>query len=421
METAFERQQRIERLLAVFEQPKETPDWDAYHPFWEDKHLTASTTLFLMGESAVPALIDALSSKNEQKRYYASAVLSDIEDVRTVPVLLDLFQNETDAGIIRNTAHGLANIGDKQVVPVFCEALFDENEARIYNASKLLGHFHDARAYTPLVNTLTYNKIFRVRQNAAYSLAVLGNKQAYEPILELIEQNIYKENCFLAIVALGKLGDKRAFEPLVEILETSLDRFSDRDTMNNFRFSQYGACYALGMLKDERAFEPLVKANSTLGGSATTELGLLGSQQAFEKLVQLSEEPSGFISAIEALGITKNKQAFDLLMNKFAHSDDTRVSAAIDGLGELGDARAVDALLQVFNFGSAEMRYRAAIALGKIGDSRALPQLEYMALADIEPLDPYEYGERPCQAAVEAIKLIRRKQRGNFEEIFLRY
>ncbi len=111
----------------------------------------------------------------------------------------------------------------------------------------LLGRLGDKRAIDTLIAVLQ-EADFRVVEEAAKSLGILGSSKALRPLIKLLLHPGAPENRKAAAYALGLLHDRRAFEPLVQVLSNSQEAPEVRGY----------AAEALASLKDRRASPALM-------------------------------------------------------------------------------------------------------------------------------------------------------------------
>lgn len=77
----------------------------------------AREQLVEMGESVVPALIDAIKSRDEQRRWEAAKTLSQISSPKAVPIWIDALEDE-DCDLRWYATEGLIAAGEASIVPL---------------------------------------------------------------------------------------------------------------------------------------------------------------------------------------------------------------------------------------------------------------------------------------------------------------
>ena len=145
---------------------------------------------------------------------------------------------------------------------------------------------------------------------------------------------------------------------------------------------------ALGNSKNRNAFDPLIRElEGNLKLEAITALGNLGERDAAEYLIPEIVNPNLDIceAAVIALGKIKSRRAVDPLLNYLnMAARDVNESTVIYVLGEIKDTRAVEPFLPYLYDRDTGIRSETAWALGKIRDERAIKPL-INALYDPEP------------------------------------
>lgn len=98
---------------------------------------SAQEELVKMGGSAVPQLIDALKSSDENVRAKSAETLGLIGDKSATPALIEALKNR-EWSVRFSAAWALGKIGDESGVDPLLEALNDETGDVCFNAAKAL-------------------------------------------------------------------------------------------------------------------------------------------------------------------------------------------------------------------------------------------------------------------------------------------
>jgi HEAT repeat protein len=179
----------------------------------------------------------------------------------------------------------------------------------------------------PLIAALGSGSV-RVRKNAAWALAQVGDRRALLPLIEALKDSAWQVRASAA-AALGEQRDERAIKPLVAALK------DDEEHVRWF------AAASLGQTRDHDATEPLITAlrdpAPRVRAYAAASLGQMRDTRAVEPL-------------IAALGDS---------------SEQVRMYAAAS-LGPLGDARAVGPLTALLNDDSHQVRSYAQSSLDQL-------------------------------------------------------
>jgi HEAT repeat protein len=194
---------RVPRLLKQLDAAASTGggkgDWYPRMP-WERGQGDIEGELDALGDSAVPALIQALDDPNYFIRWSAVHQLGKIGDPRAVEPLLDVLQlrfgdPRWHPQVQEEAALALEKNANPQVVQTLLACLNDIGSSARAAAALVLGNLHEARAYEPLLELLNDES---ASESSAHGTSPSPRAAAAE--------------------ALGRLGDRRAIEPLKKVL-----------------------------------------------------------------------------------------------------------------------------------------------------------------------------------------------------------
>jgi len=337
-----------------------------------DKREAAARELIDLGADAVPALIDALQTKDLSLlliyqhilaripsasphliktlesahpilRGRAAEVFSISRDKTAVPVLLEAVKGEYYT-VRSRAALALGNIGDANVIPALLPLLKDqEAEVRIA-ACTAVGKFCDPSTFDEITNVLLDDPKIEVRQSAAKALGETKHPAAIPFLMEALRDSYWwyeKEQAVLVLLnAIERMGSA-VVEPLIEAL-------GDHEvTVRKL------AAMVLGNLRDSRAMEEL--------GMAVYDLHDEVSQTAAEALAKFGAPAVGVLG--EAL----------------RHPEATVREHAVFGLGRIQDARVAPLLIGMLNDPERIVRKQSMQSLGKLNDERAASALKEIA------------------------------------------
>ncbi|MFX0092659.1 MAG: HEAT repeat domain-containing protein, partial [Candidatus Hodarchaeota archaeon] len=211
--------------------------------------------------------------------------LGTLKDPRAVFVLIKALKDESMEWK-REVINALVEIGEPAVDPLI-EVLEDKNRDCRLQAIHALGRIGNARAITPLIQTL---KDDIDRWATVRALAKIG-----EPVVDPILQKLNDENFVVrwgAIEALGEIKHPKAVRPLIQIL-------NGEDTA-----LQVIAVSALGKIKDEKAFKALVQAlenkHSNVREKVVRALGQQGNSGLIELLIPKLKDESWDVRIVVA-------------------------------------------------------------------------------------------------------------------------
>ncbi|WP_321428534.1 HEAT repeat domain-containing protein [uncultured Methanolobus sp.] len=142
----------------------------------------------IAGENASDALALALSDDNSEVRSVAAKYLSSMSDANSTEYLINAQVNETNKYTRSDISRALAHTNDIRAVPVLIQLMQDKNE------------------------------YINVRISSAEGLGTMTNKDATEPLMQALENKEDSPDIRnVAAVSLGQIGDSAAIKLLTEI------------------------------------------------------------------------------------------------------------------------------------------------------------------------------------------------------------
>ena len=352
-----------------------------------------------MGKPAVPGLIDALKSNDDDIRTVAIWSLDDIRDPRALPALIELIRNgDTSYHEIIVTA--LGNIGDKRAVPDLLKAL---KEPKLSDkAAEALGKIGDTHAVGPLVELL---------QEGGGGCAIALDKLGWKP--GSVSEKFFLYRHTGKTDELVKLGEP-AVPELLQIYSTNTFDFIRREAADilyrigwrpssiNDKISFYESMdnYDEVVRLGKEAVAILVKEMKTKGGKfAATALGKIGDKavlpdvrEAYDQALQKQDDMTLIYLSYALWSLGDSRGLHKLFEELTANNGFTITDSASDTLRDVGSP-AVDGLIDILKNGSQRAKSWAAITLGKIGDSKAVPALRSVLNRDFEPANQREFSD----------------------------
>lgn len=292
--------------------------------------------------SATTALIKVLGSAHPILRGRAAQVFGINRDRSAVPALLEAVQGEYFT-VRSRAALALGKIGDTRAIQPLLGLLKDpEDEVRIA-ACLALGMFRDPATFDDITNILLDDPKIEVRQAAATALGNTEHPAALPYLLEALHDPFWwYEREYAAgdlLAAIEKMGTA-AVPPLVEALK-------DREgTVRKF------AASLLGTLGDPGAIEPLGMAlydlHHEVGKAASVSLARFG-VPSFEILVEALSHPEMWIRihAMQALTRIKDGRVTPILLQMLQDPEREVKKQVIHSLGQLKDPRSSQALQEI--------------------------------------------------------------------------
>lgn len=203
------------------------------------------TDLILMGDAAVPFLIQTLGDETLAARGHAADFLRDLfPDRRALPALTEVFLHDANPGIRRTAAEAIACIdaevarnlmfqhmeGSDAGAAADSPSEFQDSPAVVPNwdtyagettqdiAVDMLSQLQDKRVIPTLVKRLADRG---ERIDAAFALAKFKDKRAVPVLLDIVngKEGRYNIREAEAVEALAKIGDERAVPVLLNLLD----------------------------------------------------------------------------------------------------------------------------------------------------------------------------------------------------------
>ncbi len=309
------------------------------HDAQPDVAMSAMAALADMGETAVPALTDALSDKSS--RHWAAVVLAEIgpKAAAAAPALAELVKDpEPEVRMQALIALGqIGGTGAKSAVPAIIDALQDSEPAVRYGAAFALGKLRAQEAADAL-DKLTKSDDATLKLVAVWAMARIhpDDPAAVRSAMEAIAEAIRSEDPQLSRTAARALSElDGSGTSLTPAIKAALDEM------------------------DPTVIEHVMEALAKVGPEAVPVL-----------TVALTDAKT-CAAAVRALGQIgpAAKAAAPGLTALLTEKDNELVSDAALALAAIGPdaAKAVPALTGLLSKDDPGCRYAAVLALGRIG------------------------------------------------------
>jgi HEAT repeat protein len=178
-------------------------------------------------KDAVPVLIDALQTKDEDLRLHAAIALGKIGKEAVAPLAEILSGKDADARFYAIWALGWIGPAGKETAPALLKALGDEQEGVRRKAAYALGRVGaDAEESVPALIKLLGDKSQDVREAAGEGLSKFG-KAAVPALMEALKD---KKTRRQAAVALGEVGSD-AKAAIAALKAALLNSATDKDEL----------------------------------------------------------------------------------------------------------------------------------------------------------------------------------------------
>jgi HEAT repeat protein len=293
--------------------------------------------------AATPALIKTLQEAHPILRGRAAEIFGFSKDHAAVPALMYALQGEYYT-VRSRAALALGKIGNRQAIRPLLIALKDKEDEVRRAACLGLGLFKDPATFDEITNVLLDDPIIEVRQAAARALGNTQHPAALPYLMEALHDSFWwYEREYAAgdlLSAIEKMNNA-AVEPLIAAL-------GDKEgTVRKF------AAILLGKLGDPRAIEPLgmtlYDMHHEVGRASAESLARFGAS-AVGVLIEALNHPEMWIRIHSVLALSRIK-----------------------------DGRVAPLLLQMLNDPEREVKKQVILALGELKDPRTFAALQEIA------------------------------------------
>jgi HEAT repeat protein len=302
-----------------------------------------------------------LTGSNKPLAQSAASLLGRLDDVNAAEPLIAALR---DSEVGKAASNSLKGMTDPAIVAHLIAAMKSEKAEVRSLVAAILGGKPDKESILTLVETLSHDRAWEVRQTAARSLKALGWTPGND-----------RDSSYLAL-ALDDGSTLRAMgAPIIDLL------------LRELRTGAFGrkvtAARTLGAIRDPRAVEVLIEKVKDEGETEACRIAAvdaLGKIRYFDSIIPLFEVALGHnrrlgdasLTAIEAISSNWQKHPFvaarlAVLMQQFGDSDPgvrARAAAVLGQLRQSGAARQLALLLSDSDYG---VREAAKSALSKIG------------------------------------------------------
>jgi HEAT repeat protein len=339
-------------------------------------------------ETAVPVLVDALSSERNATRWYACAALEDLGAVASAadPALRAIVRGETAPALVE-------------------DAHIDADDVRAQAAQALGAIGADVEMLVPLLRRMLVEETaLELRRGAALGLGNLGPlaKQATPDLVEALADDRWKPATFQCLNC-GYIPDHWATTALVNIGPEAIPALAQAMSHANPDV-RYHAAEALWLFGEQaaEAAPQLIAALTTPDARVRRRVSMaLGScrsspETAVPALVTLldDEDPDVRRAAVFSIGEYGAAAATvsDAVVERLHDPDPAARSAAISAVRKLAAPdRAAAAIAPLLGDSEVEVRESAAEALARLGPHAAVAVPEIVRALQSDTLDAEHY------------------------------
>jgi len=322
-------------------------------PYWPVRE-AVSKKLLALGPGVSEHLISAISSPNEDIRFWSAQVLSFIADDRAIELLINSFPAYEDNDINLYSARSLIKIGDKSS-PHLVASLASQNDLiRLYSVY-CLGELAFSDAASPIEKMLLSDANFAVRRNAAVALGKISSRSSIEPLINAISDKSWNVR-IAATEALGKFKD---FIDSANSSGAEAVAFHDRITNT-----------LLSSLSDTEA-----RVRET-GARVLSSFGDKFVEEPLLKLLETSVSDGEKMIAVKSLGELETKNAVYALEGLFGKTDSVELKKEIVmALGRIGDVKSIGVILSAVASENIELSVAGVNSVFLIRDEAVTAEL----------------------------------------------
>ena len=181
----------------------------------------ASWALAQMGAEGVEILLRIAPDRSREGRQYVVRALGASKSESAVPALIDILKNRGDDKFVRGeAARTLGRIGKSPDIMLVLSAILETPEDEVRSSALAgLGYLRDPAAYGAIIKQL---EDIQLRYTAVMALGELGDSRACELLISMLKSEDYSLR-FHATTALGKIGCSNAISALIELRDRQTD------------------------------------------------------------------------------------------------------------------------------------------------------------------------------------------------------
>jgi HEAT repeat protein/cyclophilin family peptidyl-prolyl cis-trans isomerase len=305
-----------------------------------DKPLAQQAALslaFIRDSTALPALWEAASSRDEELRWRVVYALENMPHTKSVKVISGLARDKS--WLVRSfAARALAKIDDESCLSILAQFLRDQDWHVRVNAARSLGSFKKEESISSLVSALG-DEAFHVRATACAALGRIGSEKATN---------------FLRILLADRSPTVRAEAARAFLLcgKGSTPQFTESILEDEVWFVRASAYEALGEAEIPNAVSIL--------------------HQAYTR----EKDRRARASCVVGMGKAKSDTALPFLQEAAADTDMVVVACVCEALGEIGSPRAAGLVREIYekwrDYPEPDVRLAAIETLKKLGAVGAL-------------------------------------------------
>ena len=334
--------------------------------------------------SDINKYLSDLQSTNPRARADACRALGNSKLPDSIPYLIETLKDE-DENVCRAAGYALSRY--EEAVEPLISLLYNANEHELQMAIWILGELKASQALPEIINFLEHD-VPDIRQNAAYALGNIGDRNAIEPLIGCISKDNNKDVRIYAAEALKKIENTKNIEKIIKVAKSDDELLRE----NIIKAVYPGGTFqrASSDYREEEIFpeeESLNDRNPDMRKNAVLVMAEKYKARALSSIIPKLKDPDETVrdTTIRAVVEINDPVAVDNIIECLRDHSPLVQQRAAWALGEFKDKKALSGLLGLLGSKDGAVRATAAYALGNLEDERSIEYLCNTMLNDVDP------------------------------------
>jgi HEAT repeat protein len=328
----------------------------------------ATVAARVAGDSAIPALVDALAHASKDVRVGATGSLRYLRAAALRPHVAGLLRDPSE-DVREEAARAVVDLKVEEVAPLLVDLLSDRSSRTRALSVDALSKLK-APGLGPLLPELIADKDERVRDLAVAAAGSVRSREAISALISLANMRHGYSVARAATEALGDIGDPAAVQPLRELLgDTVLSREA------GIALAKLGPAGEAALLESADSGDP-ARSRAAVDGLLRVD-----TKAALDRILRATADAGAEVRLREWVGLTTPIR-LDLLSDPRAH---VRAAAARISEAHLADPPEVLAKLRELAESDPDVRVRARALYALPGTDDDAVALRLVELGNPEP------------------------------------
>ncbi|MEQ8170315.1 MAG: HEAT repeat domain-containing protein [Candidatus Eremiobacterota bacterium] len=334
--------------------------------------------------SDINKYLSDLQSTNPRARSDACRALGNSKLPEAIPYLIETLKDE-DENVCRAAGYALSRY--EEAVEPLTSLLYNADEHELQMAIWILGELKAIKALPEIINILAHD-LPDIRQNAAYAIGNIGDRNAIEPLIGCIIKDNNKEVRIYAAEALKKIENTKNIEKILKVAKSDDELLRENIVKAVYpggTLQRSGSDYREEEILPEK--ESLNDRNPDMRKDAILVMAEKYKARAIPSIIPKLRDPDETVrdTTIKAIVEINDPVAVDNLIECLRDHSPLVQQRAAWALGEFKDKKAMSGLLGLLTSRDGAVRATAAYALGNLGDERSVEHLCNTMLNDADP------------------------------------